>query len=64
SMRGIIAGTFGITPEALMSETVRALGYDRAGPRITAALEKAYARLLSDGRACLLDGKLKLTGGE
>ena len=64
AMRGIIAGTFGITPEALMSETVRALGYDRAGPRITAALEKAYARLLSDGRACLLDGKLKLTGGE
>ena len=43
---------------------MRALGYDRAGPRITAALEKAYARLLSDGRACLLDGKLKLTGGE
>ena len=64
AMRGIIAGTFGITPEALMSETVRALGYDRAGPRITAALEKAYAGLLSEGRACLLDGKLKLTGGE
>lgn len=63
-MCGIIAGTFGITREALLSETVRALGYDRAGARITAALDAAYARILSSGRACLLEGKLKLTGGQ
>ena len=63
-MCGIIAGTFGITPEALMSETVHALGYDRAGARITAALNSAYAHILSSGRAGLLDGKLKLTGGQ
>ena len=63
-MCGIIAGTFGITPEALTSETVHALGYDRAGARITAALNSAYAHILSSGRAGLLDGKLKLTGGQ
>ncbi len=63
-MCGIIAGTFGITPEALLSEAVRALGYDRAGARITAALNGAYARILSSGRAGLLDGKLKLAGGQ
>ena len=60
AMKVIINSRIGISPEALLSETTRAFGYNRAGNKIKSALDDAYKTLLKSGGARETDGKIIL----
>lgn len=54
----VAAHTIGMTSDALIDETARALGYQRKGPKIHNALLKAFDSLVRSGRIVMVDDKV------
>ena len=60
AVRAVAAGSFGLSRDSLVAETVRALGYQRKGPRIQTVLEEALDELIRRGVIHMEDGKVHL----
>lgn len=51
---------FGITPDALITETARVYGFKRTGEKISARLQKVYKLLEAEGKIKEIDGKVNV----
>jgi hypothetical protein len=60
AMLSIAGKAIGLTPEALIDATVKALGYARKGERMIACMGGAFERLVKQGRVKLIDGKVRV----
>ena len=56
----IASQSFGITPDALITETARVYGFKRTGEKISATLRKVYDQLVADGKVKEIDGKVNV----
>jgi hypothetical protein len=64
AMMSIAGQAIGLTTDALIEATVKALGYARKGERMISCMNKALDRLTERGRVRLADGKVLVVGGE
>ena len=63
AMTTIASQAIGISAEHLVDATARALGYARKGERVISCLNKALEKLVTDGSATIIDGKVNVAGG-
>lgn len=59
AMQSIVSHSFGISSEALITETARVFGFKRTGEKIMNKLNKVYLKSLKQGVFKEIDGKVK-----
>ena len=64
AMLTITEEAIGLSLEGLIDATTKALGYPRKSERITSCINNALERLVKQGRVKIIDGKVRVMGGE
>lgn len=64
AMLTIAGQAIGLTSEGLIDAATKALGYARKSERIMTCMNNALERLVKQGRIKLVDGKVRVMGGE
>lgn len=64
AMLTIAEQAIGLTSEGLIDATTKALGYARKGERMMTCMNNVLERLVKQGRIKLIDGKVRVMGGE
>lgn len=64
AMLTIAEQAIGLTSEGLIDATAKALGYARKGERMMACMNNALERLIKRGCVKLVDGKVRVIGGD
>lgn len=64
AMLTVAEQAIGLTSESLIDTTAKALGYARKGERMMTRMNNALKRLIKQGRVKLVDGKVRVIGGD
>lgn len=64
AMLTIAEQAIGLTSDGLLDATAKALGYARKGERMMTCMNGALERLIKRGRVKLVDGKVRVIGGD
>lgn len=64
AMLAVAEQAIGLTSEGLIDATTKAIGYARKGERMMTCMNNALGRLVKQGRIKLVDGKVRVNGGD